>query len=149
MRPFLFDTAVFLYATGTEHRYREPCRAIVDRQGRGELAGEASVELVQEVLYVVRRRRDRDAALAQARAVIDLCRRIHAFERRDLELALSLAERYRPLDERDAVHAATALGRGLGVILSPDTDLDVIAGLERVDPADAAGVELLSHDDAD
>lgn len=145
MRPFLFDTAVFLYATGTDHRYRGPCRAIVDRQRRGELAGEASVELVQEILYVVRRRRDRGSSLTQARAVIDLCSRIHAFERRDLELALSLTERYRQLDERDAIHAATALGRGLSVILSPDRDLEGIAGLERVDPADAARVEFLSR----
>lgn len=39
---------------------------------------------------------------------------------------------------RDAVHAATAPRRGISVILSADHNFDGIAGLERLDPHDAA-----------
>lgn len=38
---------------------------------------------------------------------------------------------------RDAVHAATALTRGIPMVLSPDVGFDHVPGLERVDPTDA------------
>ena len=87
------SSSVFVYARGAEHEYREPCRAVVRLAGQGVLAGEASVELVQEYAHILR--------------------------------------------VRDAVHAATALRRGISIILSADHDFDDIAGLERLDPHDA------------
>ncbi|MGH3613696.1 MAG: hypothetical protein ACRDRK_14115 [Pseudonocardia sp.] len=56
MTRFLFDTTVFLYARGREHQYRESCRTLVRLSEDGALAGEASVELVQEFAHVLRRR---------------------------------------------------------------------------------------------
>lgn len=144
MRRFLYDTAVFVYAVGTPHRYRDPCRAIVERAGRHELSGEASIELVQEFAHVrLRRGGGRRETLALARAVADVCE-LHDFERRDLPLMMSLLEHHAGLHARDAVHAATALNRGIDAILSPDAAFDVVPGLERIDPADDAGVAALA-----
>ncbi|WP_300013329.1 type II toxin-antitoxin system VapC family toxin [Pseudonocardia sp.] len=138
MTRFLFDTAVFLYARGREHEYRAPCRELVRLCQHGSLTGEASVELVQEYAHVLRRR-GLDGAVVrdEALAVGSLCL-LHDFGAPELRTALGLVATSTGLGIRDAVHAATALRRGIGVIVSPDRAFDGVGGLDRVDPLDAA-----------
>lgn len=137
---FLYDTAVFVYAVGEEHPYRAACQSIVERAGSGHLAGEASVELVREFVHVrARRTGDRKGALHAAGRVTQLCR-LHAFEPADLPMMLNLLSQHERLGARDAVMAATALNRGVSVILSPDRAFEGIAGLRRVDPMDEPSV---------
>lgn len=134
---FLYDTSIFVYARGAEHEYRKPCRAVVRLAGQGVLAGEGSVELVQEYAHILRRRGlDGVDVREQARDVAALCL-LHDFAEEDLRLALNLAATHQKLRVRNAVHAATALRRGISVILSTDHDFDGITGLERLDPHDA------------
>src|SRR5688500_3821045 len=141
---FLYDTAVFVYATGGEHPYREPCRAIVAQAAAGVLRGDASADLVQE--YAQQRWRqtqDRSAAAEAARRVAALCR-LHDVRTEDVQRALDLFERSDRLGARDAVFAAIALERGIAAILSPDRDFDGITELTRVDPADGTAVAALA-----
>jgi predicted nucleic acid-binding protein len=141
---FLYDTAVFVYAIGGDHPYRAPCREIVGRAARGELAGEASVDLVQEFLHQrARRTGDRQEAVRRARLLPALCR-LHDFDRRDLVRALDLFATNDALHARDAGFAAVALNREIGVILSPDQAFDAVPGLRRVDPLDAEAVSALA-----
>lgn len=143
MTRFLVDSNVFLYALGAEHRYREPCRRLVALADEGRLRPEASVELVQEVLWVRSRRLgDRRQAASDASDVGALCV-LHAFEAIDLDEALRLFAAHPALSPRDAVHAATAIGHGIGLIVSADRHLDGIDGLRRVDPVDGAAVDEL------
>jgi predicted nucleic acid-binding protein len=145
VRRFLYDTAVFVYALGREHRYREPCRAILRDAQRGGLAGEASVELVHEFAYVrFRQLANRPDAARWARTIARACR-LHAVEPMDTERALDLWGEHEQLDVRDAIFAATALNREIDAILSPDRDFDAIPGLERIDPADATAVGALGE----
>jgi predicted nucleic acid-binding protein len=143
VRRFLFDTGVFVYALGGEHRYRDPCRAILHEvQGR-RLAAEASTELIHEFAYVrLRRAGDRAEAARSARA-IGRSLSLHAVEPRDMERALDLWSEHEQLDVRDAIFAAQALNRGIEAILSPDRDFDGIPGLQRIDPVDAEAVATL------
>lgn len=144
MRPFVFDTAVFLYAVGSEHPYREPCREILRLVEQGVLAGDASVELIQEFAHVrLRRTGDLAGSLRDAQSVRRVCR-LHDLQQRDLDLALDLWSRYAMNDLRDAVFAATALNRGIDAILSPDRDFDVVQEIERIDPADRPAVAALA-----
>jgi uncharacterized protein len=132
---FLYDTAVFLYASGSDHPYREPCRDIVRLAAEGSLVGDASVELVQEVVHVRDRRTgDRQNAAQAGRHVMPLCR-LHPVEASDLVVALRLCQTCPGVHMRDAIHAATALNRDIGLILSPDRAFDAVPGIERVDPA--------------
>jgi predicted nucleic acid-binding protein len=143
VRRFLFDTGVFLYALGSEHDYREPCRAIVSAQGAGQLAGEASLELIHEFAYVrARRSVVRDHAAQSARDIAEMCP-LHAVRPVDVMCALDLWCEHERLDMRDAIFAAQALNHGIDAILSTDRDFDDVPGLERVDPADAAVVAKL------
>lgn len=141
-RRFLFDTSVFVYAIGGEHPYREPCRSILSALRNGDLAGEASVELIHEFAYVRCRRNTRGDAAHWARRISRACR-LHPVADADMERALELWTEHERLDMRDAIFAAQALNRGIDAILSPDRGFDGIPGLERVDPADAAAVAAL------
>lgn len=137
MTRFLYDTAVFVYARGAEHHYRDACRVLVARAQTGALVGEASVELVQEYAHILRRRGVVGATVReQARDVAGTCL-LHDFTGADLQLALNLVETHPSLSIRDGVHAATALRRGIPVIVSPDCGFDGIPGLQRLDPSDA------------
>jgi predicted nucleic acid-binding protein len=141
---FLYDTAVFVYAYGADHPYAEPCREIVDRAGDGDLRGEASADLVQEVLHQrARRTGDRRRAAREAGAAAELCD-LHDVRPEDVVRALELFASTERLDARDAVFAAVALNRGIPAILSPDRAFDDVAGLVRVDPIDRRAVERLT-----
>lgn len=141
---FLYDTAIFAYAVGGAHRYQEPCRQIVAMAGREELLGEASADLVQELLHQrFRRTGDRRLAANQAREVAALCV-LHEVRAADVERGLELFEGATRLSARDAVFAALALNREIETILSPDRDFDEVAGLRRVDPLDEAALGTLA-----
>ena len=145
MSRFLYDTAVFGYALGGEHPYREPCREIVRRATVGELRGEASADLLQELANQrLRRTGDRKGAAASVRRVAKLVR-LHPVEPDDALLSVDLFETHPRLDARDAVFAAVALNRGIDLILATDRAFDEIPGLERIDPADAGAVASLSR----
>lgn len=133
---YLVDTAVFAYALGGAHPMKRPCQAVLSTAGAATIELHASTEMVQELLFHRMRRIDRSAAAAQARDAAALCV-LHDFDEAVLYRSIELVATSPVLGGRDAVHAATALQHGLEAILSPDRDFDVVAGLRRVDPADA------------
>ena len=143
MTRVLVDANVFVYALGVEHPYRDPCRDVVAALARRELEAETSVEILQEVVHVRRRRMGAPDAAARAREILAWDLPVHEFDVDDLERALKLIERDDSLSVRDAVHAAMALNREIGVVLSTDRDFDRIEGVARVDPADAGAVGAL------
>lgn len=134
----LLDSAVFIYAVGAEHRYRQPCRQLLSALEMDALAGEASVLAVEETLHQrARRTGDRVSAVRIARNIMTLCP-VHELTTADLLLGLELFAGCRGLDARDALHAATALNQGIARIVSPDSAFDGVPDLERLDPMDAA-----------
>lgn len=134
----LLDSAVFIYAVGTSHPYRDPCVRLLDALERDLYEGESSALAVEEVLHQrVRRTGDRASARRVAGNVVVLCPP-HELTRADLSLGLRLFTDSERLDARDALHAATALNHGIPAVVSPDEAFDDVAGLERIDPIDAA-----------
>jgi predicted nucleic acid-binding protein len=140
---FLYDTSVFLYAIGGPHHYRSPCREFLARAEAADIEGEASADLLQEVVHHrFRRTRDRLRAVREAQDVASSCR-LHDVRAEDVLRGMNLYAASRRLGSRDAVFAAVALNRGIPAILSPDRAFDEVPGLRRVDPADGAAVEEL------
>jgi uncharacterized protein len=143
VRRFLYDTSIFVYALGGEHPYREPCREIVRRAAAGDLQGEASVDLLQELLHQrVRRTGDRPGAAKSVRDVATLAW-WHPLEPNDVQRGIDLFETHTDLNARDAVFAALALNRGIHAILATDRAFDEVGGLERIDPTDERAVTAL------
>jgi predicted nucleic acid-binding protein len=136
------DTNVFLYAIGTEHRYRDACRALVRALGTGSLRGETSVETLKEIVHHRRRRGDMDAT-ERGRQALALCHTVHTLDVPVAFAALDLIDQHPSLPTRDAVHAATALANGIATVLSADQDFDAVAGLTRVDPLDREATAAL------
>lgn len=148
MRRFLYDTSIFIYALGSEHPYREPCRDVVRRATLGELQGEASADLLQELAHQrLRRTGDRPGAAKAARNVAKLAW-WHPVEPNDMQRGLDLFETHSELGIRDAVFAALALNRGIDAILATDRAFDEVRGLERIDPADEQAVAGLAGDES-
>lgn len=143
MRRFLYDTSIFVYALGGEHHYKEPCREIVRRAAIGDLQGEASSDLLQELVHQrVRRTGDRRGAAGAARNVAKLAW-WHPVEPNDVQRGIDLFEAHADLDARDAVFAALAINRGIDAILSTDRAFGGIEELERIDPNDERAVATL------
>jgi uncharacterized protein len=143
LRRFLYDTSIFVYALGSDHSYREPCREIVRRAAAGDLQGEASADLLQELLNQrVRRTGDRLAATKAVRNVATLAW-WHPLEPNDVQRGIDLFETHNDLDARDAVFAALAINRGIDAILATDRAFNGINELERIDPADDRAVDAL------
>jgi uncharacterized protein len=143
VRRFLYDTSIFVYALGGEHPYREPCREIVRRAAAGDLQGEASADLLQELTHQrARRMGDRLGAAKAARSVATLAW-WHPVEPNDVQRGIDLFETHDELNARDAVFAALAINRGIDAILATDQAFDGIDGLERIDPVDERAIEML------
>jgi predicted nucleic acid-binding protein len=143
VKRFLFDTVVFVYAVGGPHPYREPCRAIVEAQVAGAVAGEAAADLIREYAdQRFRQTRDRALAARSARRVAGICR-LHGANDADILRALDLYEQHPGMGTTDAGFAAVALNRGIDAILTSDRHFDGIPGLERIDPLDAEAVAAL------
>jgi predicted nucleic acid-binding protein len=92
VRRFLYDTSIFVYALGGEHRYREPCREIVRLAATGGLQGEASGDLLQELMHQrARRTGNRTEAARAARHVAKLAW-WHPVEPNDVQRGIDLFE---------------------------------------------------------
>lgn len=105
MRRFLYDTSIFAYALGADHPYQGPCREIVRRAASGELQGEASSDLLQELIHQrTRRTGDRPGA---AKAVRNVAKLVwwHRVEPNDVQRGIDLFETHPGLGARDAVFA--------------------------------------------
>lgn len=140
----LLDTAVFVYAVGEEHPYRDPCQDIVRRAGDRVISAAITADLLQEFVHQrTRRGIDRSEAVRQASRIPSACV-VFDVTLSDATAALALLTRHLELHARDAVFAAIALERGVRHVLSPDRAFDAVPGITRVDPLDAAGVAALS-----
>lgn len=143
MRPFLYDTNIFLYALGASHPYREPCRALMALQRDEQIGGEASIALVQEFCHQRwRQTRHRESSAADAVALAAALV-LHDVTRSDLTTGLGLYVAHDQLDPLDAIFAATAMNRGIDAIVSADRAFDGVHGLKRIDPLDRAAVGAL------
>jgi predicted nucleic acid-binding protein len=139
----LYDTSIFIYALGGEHPYKAPCREIVHRAAVGDLQGEASADLLQELIHQRERRTgDRPGAAKAARNVAALAW-WHPVEPNDVQRGIDLFETHDELNARDAVFAALAINRGIDAILTTDRAFDEVDGLERIDPTDERAVATL------
>jgi predicted nucleic acid-binding protein len=131
----LLDTAVPAYVYGKDHPLKQPCVEVIAAATAGRFQAQASVEMVQELLFHRLRMSDRTRALAQTRDVAEACI-LHPFDQDVMERMFTLVASHPRIGGRDAVHAATALRHGIPAIISPDTAYDGIPGLRRVDPRD-------------
>ncbi len=136
MPPAFLDANVFLYAAGRAHPLKGACAGVLRRVAAGELEATTSTEVVQELLYVLARRGQREAALKLVQLVLLLVPDLLPVSRGVMEETCELLPDYPDLPIRDVVHAATMRQHGLDEIVTADHDFDSVEGVIRLDPAE-------------
>jgi predicted nucleic acid-binding protein len=138
----VLDTTVLVYAKGSTHPLREPCRRLIDAIADGRIEAATTVEVIQEFVHVRAQRRERNDAANLGRDYVDLLAPLLTVTDEHLRRGLSLFESNEPLGAFDAVLAATAIDNDAGALVSADAAFADVPGLSHVAPDDD-GVERL------
>jgi len=128
----VLDTTVLVYALGSDHPLREPCRDVLRHAAR--LQATTTTEVVQEFAHVYARRRSRAVAAAPARDYVRLLGPLLVSDDRALLDGLDLFESLPALGAFDSVLAATARRAGATAVVSADRGLAEVPGLVHVQP---------------
>ena len=132
------DTAVIMYAAGSEHPLRAPCRHLLERIADGAFEAVTSVEVVQEILHRFAALRRPELGATMARDALDLFAPVLPVTHAVMRRMPDLVGEHPTLAARDLVHVATCLQEGIEEIVSPDRGFDSIPGIRRLDPAGLA-----------
>ncbi len=130
----VFDTTILVYAVGSDHELRAPCRRALELARDGSVRATTTIEVVQELAHVRARRRSRADAALLARACVAGLRPLLRPDEDDVTDGLLLYERSEALGAFDAVLAAAARRRGW-TIASADRAFAEVTGLDVLDPA--------------
>ena len=140
----VLDTTVLVYATGADHRLREPCRRLVSAVAEGLIEATTTVEVVQEFVHVRGRRRPRADAVELGAAYADLLAPLLPVSTEDLLAGLRLYRDNERLGPFDAVLAAAVLSSHADAIVSADTAFSSVRGLSHVVPDQGSVDRLLA-----
>lgn len=135
----VLDTTVLVYAKGTDHPLRDPCRALVAAIAEEHLEATTTAEVIQEFVHVRARRRDRGDAAARGRDYVELLSPLLSVTRDHLQRGLTLFETTPRLGAFDAVLAAAAAEAGAMAIVSADTAFAGVPDIAHIVP-DARGI---------
>lgn len=132
------DSAVLMYAAGSEHPLKAPCKEVLVRVAAGELDAVISAEVVQEIVhrYMAVGRPQLGASIA--RDALDLFAPVLPITHAVMRRVPDLVDRHPTLAARDLVHVATCQAEGISEIISPDRGFDSVPGIRRIDPAEGA-----------
>jgi uncharacterized protein len=127
---------VLVYATGSEHPFREPCqRLLISEAPVGRLTTTAGV--IQEFVHVRQRRMpSRDNAVSLARDFVDLLEPLLGVPDAAVRDALDLLIEHPKLGAFDAVLAAAAIHARCQALVSADTAFADIRRCRVVIPDD-------------
>lgn len=132
----LVDTSVLVYAVGSEHPLRNPCRAVIAAIGTGRLAATTTVEVLQEFAHVRARRRGREDAAEVTARYARLLAPLITLDADDLTAGLAHFRSLPQIGAFDAVLAAVAQRRAhVHALLSADRAFAAVPQLTYLDPA--------------
>ncbi len=137
MSPVVFlDTNVPIYATGSAHPLKEPCKHVLVLASQSASSFVTDAEVMQELLHRYLGVRRWAGGRNVFRHFSDLMQgRIVAVEANDVEGAAQLAETHANLGARDLLHLVVMRRLRVRHIASADTGFDGVPGVERLDPA--------------
>lgn len=138
----LLDTTVLVYAVGSDHELRDPCRRLIAAIASGDVEAGTTVEVIQEFAHVRARRRGRADAASLALQYADLLAPVVDVPESALRTGLRLFADH-DVGAFDAVLAAVASSRSVTALVSADRAFATIPGIRHVYPDDAGISGLL------
>jgi predicted nucleic acid-binding protein len=130
----VLDTTVLVYAVGTEHPLRDPCRLLVAAVADGTLEATTTVEVIQEFAHVRACRRGRPEATRLSNDYAELLAPLITVTAEDLKAGLAVFESHERLGAFDAVLVASASARGATALVSADTAFASAGDVNHVIP---------------
>lgn len=140
----VLDTTVLVYAKGSDHPLRKPCRKLIQTIADGALEATTTVEAIQEFVHVRARRRGRADAAELGRDYSTLLSPLLPVSAEHLNRGLGLFEDSEGIGAFDAVLAAATIDAGAEALVSADDDFGQLTGLRHVVPDEAGVTALLS-----
>ncbi|MBN1629573.1 MAG: type II toxin-antitoxin system VapC family toxin [Thermoleophilia bacterium] len=137
------DTTIFMYAMGSESRFKEPCARILRAGAADEVALVTSAETLQEVLHRYRSIGRQGDIQPTFEAIAAAVQRVLPVTFEDVDEARRLGARTPAAARASAralVHAAVARRQGLREILTVDAGFVSIPGVVVVDPLEWVAV---------
>lgn len=138
----VLDTTVLVYAVGTDHPFREPCRRLVEATESPAIDARTTVEVLQEFIHVRARGRDREDAIARGRSYLTLLGPLLVPDEGHLREAMTIYRTCSRIGMFDAVLAAVAIGAGASLV-SADRGFGEVGGLDHVVPTSEAVARLV------
>jgi predicted nucleic acid-binding protein len=138
----VLDTTVLVYAVGTSHALREPCRRIVEGVRDQRIDATTTVEVLQEFAHVRARRHSRDDAAELTGEFLELLAPLLVVEEHQLRSGLAIYQNSKRLGAFHSVLAATAIHAGAQALVSADESFAEVGNLQHVFP-DVGAVETL------
>jgi hypothetical protein len=131
------DSNLFIYPVIYEGAKADAAASVLTALAKGEIDGLTCSLTIDEVLWIIWKKVNREIAVKQARRVLRFPN-LQVVDTRtsDVDRAIELVRKYN-IKPRDAIHAACSLNRAIFSIISDDTDFDVIEELNRLNFEDA------------
>jgi predicted nucleic acid-binding protein len=136
------DTTVLVYAVGTDHALRQPCRDFVQAVLDRRIEATTTVEVIQELVHVRGRRGNRQDAADIGRDFADLLAPLLTVSYEDLVSGMAIYARNERLGAFDSVLAGAASRHGASAIVSADRAFAGGIDVRHVVP-DADGIAAL------
>ena len=130
----LVDSNILMYAAGSDHPFKQPSVAWLERVATGEVDATVDAEVLQEILHRYRSIR----RWSEGRRVYDLARTLFPvvipIDADVLDRSRAIMDAHSKLMARDALHAAVVAIHELDAICSYDQDFDAL-DLRRIEPS--------------
>lgn len=139
----VLDTTVLVYAKGSDHPLRDPCRELLTAIATGRLEATTTVEVIQEFVHVRARRRPRADAAELGKAYADLLAPLLPLTSEDLTAGLQLYQASTRVGAFDAVLAAAAMRADAQALVSADAAFGELTRLPHVQPNEESVRRLL------
>ena len=130
----LVDSNILMYAAGSEHPFKKPSVAWLERVAKGEVDATVDAEVLQEILHRYRSIH----RWSEGRRVYDLARTLFPvvipIDAEALDRCREIMDAHPKLMARDALHAAVVDIHELEAICSYDQDFDALDS-RRIEPS--------------
>lgn len=136
MLSVFLDVNVPMYAAGSDHALKEPCKWIMEAIVEGRINAVIDTEIIQEILYRYGAIRRRELGARLAEDVLAIVPTVYSVTPEDARESIELFKRHNTSDisPRGCLHAAVMLNRGIESIISVDEDFNAMEGVKRIDP---------------
>ncbi len=134
---FYCDSNLFIRPAISSDEKAVTARKILEALAEHRIDGLTSSLTVDEVLWIVWKNSDKEAAVEWGKRVLGFPNlKLVDVSALDMRRAIDLIEKYN-LKPRDAIHAACSLNHAIFSIISDDDDFDVVEELKRLSFEDA------------